>query len=163
VRATEEATAEAEKHASRCEALAALVALARDMLQKARAAEAERARAAAEAAKKAAASKEAAVAAEAVAKAAAAAELLQMEEQMAALALRMQAMQAQLGVAAAPPPPHAEDTLCVVCLDEPKAVAMVPCMHMCACEACAQSLLHVSPPRCPVCRAPIEHTTRVYW
>ena len=136
------------------------MALARDMLQKARAAEAERARAAAEAAKKAAASKEAAVAAEAVAKAAAAAELLQMEEQMAALALRMQAMQAQLGVPAAPPPPDAE---CVVCMDAPKVVAMVPCMHMCACEACAQSLLHVSPPRCPVCRAPIEHTTRVYW
>jgi DNA-binding protein H-NS len=147
----EEATAEAEKHASRCEALAALVALARDMLQKARAAEAERARAAAEAAKAAAA---------AVAKAAAGAELLQMEGQMAALALRMQAMQAQLGVPAAPPPPDAE---CVVCMDAPKVVAMVPCMHMCACEACAQSLLHAWPPRCPVCRAPIEHTTRVYW
>jgi hypothetical protein len=160
VRTMAEAMAMAEKHEARCEALAELMVEARGVLEKARAAQAERASAAAEEAAAAAVAVVAAAAAEAAAKAGKAAELLQMEGQMAALALRMQAMQAQLGVPAAPPPPDAE---CVVCMDAPKVVAMVPCMHMCACEACAQSLLHAWPPRCPVCRAPIEHTTRVYW
>ena len=61
VAATTEALAQAEKHASRCETLAALVAEARTMLEQA-----------------------------AAVKAAAAAERLQMEEEAASLALRLQ-------------------------------------------------------------------------
>jgi hypothetical protein len=86
------------------------------------------------------------------------------EEEMAALALRMQSdalrmqqMQAQLGVP--PAAPDAEETMCVVCFDAPKQYAMLPCLHMCACEPCAQQLLALR--RCPVCREPIERVGQV--
>jgi hypothetical protein len=156
VEAVEEAMRAAEKHEGRSEPLAALVAEAKGMVEQARAAEAERARVAAEAA--------AAAAAEA------AAGRQQMEHELAALTLsvqsetlRMQAMQAQLGVppAAPAPQPDAEETMCVVCFDAPKQYAMLPCLHMCACEACAQQLLQLHH-RCPVCRAPIERVGQVF-
>jgi hypothetical protein len=39
------------------------------------------------------------------------------------------------------PQPGAEETLCVVCVDEPKQYAMLPCLHVCvedaATSACA--------------------------
>ena len=161
--AVEKATAEAEKHGDRSsEKLAALVAEARGMIDQAKTQQAERARAAAEEAAAAAAVKE-------VAETEAAAERLQAEEEMAALTLRMQSdalrlqqMQAELGVSPAAPAPHldAEETMCVVCFDAPKQYAMLPCLHMCACEACAQQLLHVG--RCPVCREPIERVGQVF-
>jgi hypothetical protein len=105
VGAVEEAMQAAAKHDGRSEPLAALVAEAKGMVEQARAAEAERARVATE---------EAAVkaAVEAAAKAEAAAERLQMEQDLAAVTLRMQAdallaqqMQAQLGVPPAAPRP----------------------------------------------------------
>jgi hypothetical protein len=156
VDAVEEAMQVAEKHVARSESLAALVAEARGVVEQARAAEAERVRVAAEAAEAAAA--------------VAAAERLRLEEVAAELTLRMQSdalmlqqVQAQLGSSVVPPVasaphPNAEETMCVVCLDAPKLYAKVPCMHMCACEACAQLLGN----RCPVCRGPIESTVRVF-
>jgi hypothetical protein len=161
--AVEEATAEAAKHGDRSsEQLSALVAEARVMIEQAKAVKAERARVAAEQASAAAALRAAAAAA-------VAAERLRLEEEATALALaiksdmlrvrsnalRLQQVQAQLGVSPAAPAPHldAEETMCVVCFGAPKQYAMLPCLHMCACEACAQQLLHVG--RCPVCREPI--------
>ena len=152
IRTMAEATTEAEKHAWRCEALAVLLTETKERLERARATEAERARAAAEAAQR-----------------------LQMEEEAAALALRVQAdtlrlqqVQAQLGVA--PPPRAAEESQCVVCMDATKQYAMLPCLHMCACEACAQHMLSEKqksnlkrwPPRCPVCRGAIERIGQVF-
>ena len=97
VQAAEEAMHEAAKYESRCEALAALVEIARTMIEQARAAEAEGARVAAAAAQ----------AAQAAVEAVAAAERLRMEEELYARAislqgdmLRMQQMQALLGVVA---------------------------------------------------------------
>jgi hypothetical protein len=92
----------AEKHEARSEKLAALVAEAKGLIEQARAAEAERARVVAEAAEAAEAAEEAA-------------ERLQAEGEMAALTLRMQQMQARLGVPPAAPAPHldAEETMCV--------------------------------------------------
>jgi hypothetical protein len=170
--AVEEATAEAEKHGDRSERLAALVAEAREMIEQAKNEQAERARVAAEEAAAAAAVK-------AVAEAAEAAERLRVEEEVAALtlkmqgdaltrqsdALRLQQMQARLGSSVAPPAalvPGAEETLCVVCVDAPKQYAMLPCLHMCACGPCAQRLLELDPARCPVCRGPIERIGRVF-
>jgi vacuolar-type H+-ATPase subunit I/STV1 len=157
VLAAEEAMHEAAKYETRCEALAALVAIARSLVEQARAAEAERARVAAQVA-----AAEARAAAVAEMESAAAAERMQLEERraelaerQAELALEMQQMDAQLGAAAptAPAPQaEAEEVLCVVCMDAPKWYAMVPCMHMCACEACAQLLTQTTPPTCPVCR-----------
>jgi hypothetical protein len=147
VEAVEEAMHAATKHEARSETLAALVAEARELIEQARAAEAERARVAAE---------EAAAAAEVEA-----AERLRLEDEITALALsvqsetlRLQQVQAQLAV---PPPAPAEETLCVVCMDAAKDRAVRPCMHVCVCEACAQLLMLERTPRCPVCREPIQH------
>ena len=160
---------EAEKYASRCEALAARMEEGRGVLERARAEQTERARAAA-------AEAEAAAAAAAEAEAEAAALRLQMEQELshmeqerarmeherAALALRMQQVQAQLDIAPPAAPAVEEEALCVVCMDARKQHAMVPCMHMCVCSACAQRLLDAQTPHCPVCRTPVESTTRVF-
>jgi len=177
MRTMQEALQEAEKYASRCEALAARMEEGRGVLEQARAEQAERARVAEEAEAEAEAE-----AAEAVATAAA--ERLQMEQELsrmekdrarmeqerarmeqerAALALRMQQVQAQLGVVAPSAAPTVEEeALCVVCMDERKQHVMVPCMHMCVCESCAQRLLDAQTPHCPVCGTPVESTTRVF-
>jgi hypothetical protein len=149
VDAVEEAMQAAAKHEARSERLAALVAVARGLVEQARAVEAERAKVAAE---------EAAAAAvvEAAAKAEAAAERQQLEEQAAALTLQLQQVQTQLGVPPLAPAPDAEETQCVVCMDAPKNRVVLPCMHMCVCEACAQLL------RCPVCRGPIERISQLF-
>jgi hypothetical protein len=159
----QEALQEAEKYAPRCEALAALMEVGRGVLEQARAEQAERARVAAGEA-------EAAAAAEAAAKAEAAAQRLRMEQELshmeqerAALALRMHQVQAQLGVAPPAAPAVEEEALCVVCMDAPKQHVMVPCMHMCVCEACAQRLLDAQTPHCPVCRTPVRETARVFF
>jgi hypothetical protein len=174
IRTMTEATTEAEKHACRCEALAALLAEVRDKLQWARAVEADRARAEEEERARAVAVAAAAAEAEAEAEAAAAAETearrLQMEEEIAALALRMQSdalrmqqMQAQLGVVVpAAPAENQEDNQCVVCMDAPKSRILLPCLHQCVCEACAQRMLELDTPSCPVCRAHIERIGQVF-
>jgi hypothetical protein len=157
--AVEEATAEAAKHGDRSsEHLAALMAEAKGVIEQAKTEQAERARVAAEVAA-------AAAAAAAVATAEAAAERLQDEEDLAAVTLRMQSdallaqqMQARLGVPPAAPHPDAEETMCVVCMDAPKNRVVLPCMHMCVCEACAQLLRD----RCPVCRGPIERIAQLF-
>jgi hypothetical protein len=161
VEAVEAAMLVEAKHEARSEPLAALVALARDPVEQARAAEAERVRVAAEEAA-------AAAAVSAAAEVVAAAVRLRLEQELAALtmtaqssALRIQQVQAQLGVPPAAPAPHpdAEEMMCVVCFDAPKQYAMLPCLHMCACEACAQQLLQLHH-RCPVCREHIERVGR---
>jgi hypothetical protein len=175
--AVEEATAEAAKHGDRSEHLAALVAEARAMIEQAKAEQAERARVAAEEAA-------AKAAVEAVAEAAEAAKR-QMEQDLAALTLRMQSdalrmqndarrmkndallaqqMQAQLGVPPAAPAPHpdAEETQCVVCFDAPKDHIIVPCGHQCVCASCAEQLTKTRTPMCPVCRGPLRKTMKVF-
>jgi hypothetical protein len=70
-------------------------------------------------------------------------------------------VQARLGSSVVPPAapnPDAEETQCVVCMDAPKNRVVLPCMHMCVCEACAQLLRD----RCPVCRGPIERIAQLF-
>jgi hypothetical protein len=148
----EEATAEAAKHGDRSERLVALVAEARGMIEQARAGQAERARAAAEEAEAAAAVK----------------------EQVAAITLRvqndmlmLQQAQAQLGSSVAPPAapaPPDDDAVdqCVLCFDAPKDHIILPCYHVCVCEACASLLTQMKKPSCPICRTAIEHTNKVF-
>jgi hypothetical protein len=156
--AVEKATVEAEKHGDRSERLSALVAEARGMIQQAKTQQAERAKAAAEEAEAAAAVKAAAKAAE----------RLQMEEELAALtlraqadALRIQQVQARLG-SSVMPPAAPEETMCVVCFDAPKDHIIVPCFHLCVCEACANLLTQMDKPTCPICRAAIQQTNKVF-
>jgi hypothetical protein len=151
--AVEEATAEAEKHGDRSELLAALVAEARVMIEQARAVQAERARAAVEEA-------EAKAAAEAAAEAAEAVKRLRLEERRAALALELQQVQAELGSGTSQP--GAEETLCVLCFDAPKDHIILPCFHVCVCEACATLLTQMDKPSCPICRTAIQQTNKVF-
>ena len=151
----QEALQEAEKYASHCEALAALAVVGRGVLEQAQTEHSERARAAA------AAEAEAAAAA-AAAEAEAAAARVRLEAERAELMLRVQQMDAQLGVVAPAASQLEEEALCVVCMDAPKQHIILPCGHQCVCEACAQQLTQTTSPSCPVCRAPIRETTRVY-
>ena len=159
------ATVEAEKHGDRSERLTALVAEAREMIEQAKNEQAERARVAAEEAAAAAVLKAAAEAVDA-------AELLRMEEEMAALTLRMQSdalrlqeMRARVGSIVVPPAAShqgTEETMCVVCFDAPKDHLIVPCGHMCVCAGCAELLTKTRTPTCPVCREPIQQTVKVF-
>ena len=157
VEAVEEAMRAAAKHEAHSESLAALVAVARVLIEQAWAAEAERAWVAAK-------ETAAAVAVEA-------AERLRLEQELAALtlraqsdALRMQQVQAQLGVSPAAPAPHPDDEedQCVLCFDAPKDHIILPCYHMCVCEACANRLTQMRHPSCPICRGAIQHTNKVF-
>jgi uncharacterized protein (DUF305 family) len=76
-------------------------------------------------------------------------------------ARELQQMDTRLGNAV-PAPQVEEEMMCVVGMDERKQHAMVPCMHMCACEACAKRLLAAPTPQCPVCRTPIQRSARVF-
>jgi hypothetical protein len=182
--AVEKATAEAEKHGDRSsEKLSALVAEARTMIEQAKTEQAERAGAAAAAAEAAAAVKAAAAAERArvaaEAEAVEAAERLKMEQELAALTLRMetrrnegaadalraQQMQARLGNSVAPHAglvPDAEETMCVVCFDAPKDHIIIPCGHQCVCGTCAEALKREAHPACPLCREPISVTAKVF-
>lgn len=53
--------------------------------------------------------------------------------------------------------PDEEDKLCVVCLDNTKQYAIVPCGHLCVCHDCSQHLV-----LCPICRIKKEDILRIY-
>jgi hypothetical protein len=63
---------------------------------------------------------------------------------------------------AASPQAAPEEAQCVVCMDAPNDHIVLPCLHICACKACAQHLLKRWPPRCPVCRGAIERIGQVF-
>ncbi len=49
---------------------------------------------------------------------------------------------------------------CVICLCEPKSVAIKPCMHFCICEDCAKTLSRTQG-GCPICRTNILGFARI--
>ena len=53
-----------------------------------------------------------------------------------------------------------EPATCCVCVEAPRTVLLLPCRHLCVCESC------VSQPqlnnKCPVCRANISDTIKVF-
>ncbi|XP_019851374.1 PREDICTED: E3 ubiquitin-protein ligase XIAP-like isoform X2 [Amphimedon queenslandica] len=50
-----------------------------------------------------------------------------------------------------------EDNVCVVCLDNRKQYAIVPCGHLCVCYDCSEQLL-----LCPICRVRKEDALRIF-
>lgn len=44
---------------------------------------------------------------------------------------------------------------CVVCLSDPRDTLILPCRHLCLCNACADSLRYQAN-NCPICRAPFR-------
>ena len=100
-------------------------------------------------------------------KAAAAAESRQLKMELEKERAALQQAQAQLGSSIVPPAaptPHldAEETQCVVCFDAPKDHIIVPCYHLCVCEACANLLTQMEQPSCPICRTAIQQTNKVF-
>ena len=59
----------------------------------------------------------------------------------------------------APAPASAgeDNKVCVVCMDAPLQMVLVPCGHMCVCEECAQQIS-----QCPICRKPTQSTMKVF-
>lgn len=51
----------------------------------------------------------------------------------------------------------ASSLACVVCLEAPREILLLPCRHVCCCKACADRL-----ERCPVCRAQKTAFTKVF-
>lgn len=62
------------------------------------------------------------------------------------------------------PPPgvalHDDDAYCVVCLDEARECAIVPCGHRCLCAGCAARF--GAGAACPVCRGDVGAVMRIY-
>uniref|UniRef100_A0A182SV09 RING-type domain-containing protein n=1 Tax=Anopheles maculatus TaxID=74869 RepID=A0A182SV09_9DIPT len=50
---------------------------------------------------------------------------------------------------------------CILCEDNERTVAFIPCGHLCACKACARALCHYNPV-CPLCRKFIERKLEIY-
>ncbi|KAM6577720.1 hypothetical protein CsatB_029557 [Cannabis sativa] len=49
---------------------------------------------------------------------------------------------------------------CIICMTEPKNVAVLPCRHMCMCSECAQALT-VRSNKCPICRQLIRELIQI--
>lgn len=54
-----------------------------------------------------------------------------------------------------------ESRLCVVCQDEVKCVILLPCRHLCLCDACTFAITRRRE-GCPVCRQRIRETMKVF-
>ena len=49
---------------------------------------------------------------------------------------------------------------CVVCLDKEPTHALVPCGHLCLCDACSSACVDTG--ECPVCRVPVLSALRIW-
>jgi hypothetical protein len=59
---------------------------------------------------------------------------------------------------------HESMTCCVVCMDAPRSVLLLPCKHLALCEECSESLqAGGNKGACPVCRVPcVQHIPGIY-
>merc|ERR1711998_635757 len=73
----------------------------------------------------------------------------------------LQGQEAQVAPPPESPAESEDENLCVICLTGPKTTAMVRCGHVCMCENCAKGFEAGN--LCPICRAPILNTMRVYF
>lgn len=70
------------------------------------------------------------------------------------------------GDRAQPPRPQSIDEVqddgsdCVVCMNEPREVMVLPCRHMCLCQGCAD-MLRFQSNKCPICRSMVQSLLRV--
>ncbi len=53
-----------------------------------------------------------------------------------------------------------EASLCVVCQDAKKVVALIPCGHVCLCEGCEHDL---QKRRCPMCNKDYTNKFKVFY
>ena len=52
-----------------------------------------------------------------------------------------------------------DDKLCVVCMENPKNQILIPCGHVCVCEACAKDIGDA----CPLCRKEVKVKYAAYF
>ena len=50
-----------------------------------------------------------------------------------------------------------ESNQCVVCMDRPRSMMMVPCKHFCVCETCSSKLR-----KCPLCNRHFSKVEKIY-
>ena len=98
------------------------------------------------------------------AKATSAAKLAKMQ---AAYDARIADMEANARAAALLPAPaggaaSSDASLCIVCLDAERQVALQPCGHYNFCKACAAEVMRLGKGRCPVCRNPVSVAQEIF-
>lgn len=54
------------------------------------------------------------------------------------------------------------DRVCVICQDQQKTHAFIPCGHFCVCEPCVKRCLARSRRVCPICRKPARRSQRIF-
>lgn len=67
----------------------------------------------------------------------------------------------------APPKPSLEvrsvsSTECIVCLENARTTALIPCYHFALCEDCANTLRQSGAANCPLCRVGITDVKKIY-
>lgn len=55
-----------------------------------------------------------------------------------------------------------DESLCVICMDNPKNSTFVPCGHVCCCEGCGKQIMGQASPRCPICRGVPTSQVKLY-
>jgi|TARA_B100000513_G_scaffold194885_1_gene124450 hypothetical protein len=79
------------------------------------------------------------------------------------LAMECARLELQLEAARRERREEVESKACVICLERPKEVALLPCAHLCLCSECTTQmqsrgeLYH-----CPCCRAEVDEVRRIY-
>ncbi|XP_053663341.1 uncharacterized protein LOC128712474 [Anopheles marshallii] len=51
--------------------------------------------------------------------------------------------------------------ICIICQENERTVAFIPCEHLCVCKVCARILIYYDP-KCPLCRSYIYERLEVY-
>ena len=54
--------------------------------------------------------------------------------------------------------PDDSGSMCVVCMDAPLEMVLIPCGHMCICEGCSRQII-----ACPMCRQTVEDALKVFF
>ena len=54
-----------------------------------------------------------------------------------------------------------QDNQCVVCMENPREVAFIPCGHIICCQACGETI-RAGSNKCPMCRGSLQGVLRVY-
>jgi hypothetical protein len=82
------------------------------------------------------------------------------------LSAQLRALQAQLTTqtqqAAAALARVESERACVICLDAPRCVGLLPCRHLTLCDSAACAAMLGAPPLCPTCRERVADTVRLF-
>jgi hypothetical protein len=70
--------------------------------------------------------------------------------------------QAAAAAAAAAKEEEEDATLCVICLDARRCVALLPCKHLALCASPACAVMLGTPPLCPLCRVTVADTLQLF-